>query len=241
MLNNKQVLVSGCSFSRGPGSWPYQLQNRLNFNLVNLALAGAGNTYIHNSIICELAKRKYDLVLIMWSGLERVDCQVTDIGLFKDTPYTSNYQSELNDWPEKVVVPINDQDYVGKNWVFGSGAINSDPMLRKINFLESQYKYMGIDEFTTQSLIYMISLQAILKQLNIHYVFSFYQNYQLILKNHYLYEFLDIDNIFNDQNISDITKQNNWYDIDGCHPSSEAHRNWAHLLQEFLLNKYAKN
>jgi hypothetical protein len=67
------VLANGCSFSRGPGSWPYALQSIYNFNLVNLAQSGAGNTYIFESTVLEISQRVYDLVLIMWSDPNRID------------------------------------------------------------------------------------------------------------------------------------------------------------------------
>ena len=81
-MQNKNVLVNGCSFSRGPISWPYCLQKKLNFNLVNLALPAAGNKYIHDSTITELNRRPYDRVFIMWTGLQRNDVQVADIKQF---------------------------------------------------------------------------------------------------------------------------------------------------------------
>ena len=141
-LNSQSnVLVNGCSFSRGPMSWPYYLQFEYGFNLVNLAQAAAGNLYIHNSTISELGCRKYDLVLIMWSGLDRVDCQVDNIDFFCQTPYTSLTQSQRNDWPEKIVQPINDQDYIEKNWVFV--CTGQDKFLKEIKFCESQFKFVG--------------------------------------------------------------------------------------------------
>ena len=76
MIQQKNLLVNGCSFSRGPNSWPYFLSN---VNLVNLAQAGAGNTYIHETTIAELSQRKYDLVIVMWTGIPRIDFKVNDI------------------------------------------------------------------------------------------------------------------------------------------------------------------
>ena len=78
----KKILVNGCSFSRGENSWPYQLQDLMNFDLVNLAQAACGNTYILESTISELSHRHYDFIIIMWSGVDRVDQRVDDIELF---------------------------------------------------------------------------------------------------------------------------------------------------------------
>lgn len=231
MLNNKRVLVNGCSFSRGPNSWPYQLQEACKFDLVNLAQGAAGNLYIHNATIAELAKREYDFVMIMWSGLERVDIQVNDISLLDHILYTSDKQSKLNDWPEKIIIPVNDQDYVEKNWVFV--CTYQELALRRLNFCQTNYKYQSLQEHLTQSLIHMISLQSILKQLNIPYVFSYYQNYQKLLKQHYLYKLLDTSKICDSQNIWDITVANKWKDHTD-HPNPQAHAAWADVLKTFI-------
>jgi len=236
MLSNKRVLVNGCSFSRGKIAWPYHLQEKLNFDLVNLAMTSAGNLYIHNSTITELAQRNYDLVIIMWSGIERVDCQVDDISLFSHMPHTSTYYSKHNDWPGKNIYPINDQDYVEKDWVFVCN-YSWFPELQKMKFCETNFKYQGYKQKLTQSLIHMISLQSILKQMNIPYVFSFYNNYHADLEQHNLYKMIDVNNIITDNNIHDITKRNNWFEEDGLHPNTEAHSKWTDILYNHLITK----
>jgi hypothetical protein len=230
----QQVLVNGCSFSRGPNSWPYFLQKQIGFDLVNLAQAGAGNTYIHHSTVSELSLRKYDLVLIMWSGLNRIDVQVEDIELFDQTTYTSKYQSSRNDWAEKICVPVNDQDYVEKNWVFGPRGINSDPVLKKTGLFDGLYRYCGPRQWLSTSLIHMISLQSFLKQQNIPYVFMFYNDYVDLLKTDSKYTLLDQTNLFINDNLNSLARSINSYDIDNVHPGSLAHENWANKLQIFL-------
>jgi len=230
----QQVLVNGCSFSRGPNSWPYFLQQQLGFDLVNLAQAGAGNTYIHHSTLSELAVRKYNYVLIMWSGLNRIDVQVEDIEQFGQSPGTSKYQSSQNDWPEKIVVPINDQDYVEKNWVFSGGFINGDTTIKKTGLFNGLYQYCGPKQFLSTSLIHMISLQSFLKQQDIPYVFMFYNDYIDLLKTDSKYALLDQKNLFIAKNINTLAHDNNSYDTDGIHPGSLAHEIWANELKEFL-------
>ena len=237
MLTDKNILVNGCSFSCGETSWPYHLQKMYEFNLVNLAQPAAGNLYIHNSTYTELSKRKYDFVFIMWSGIERVDFQVDDISLFDDISYTSQKTSMLNDWPKKVIFPLNDQDYVEKNWVFACNY--EDEKLRKIKFCETNFKYQGTEIKAIQTLIYMISLQNILKQLNIPYVFSFYINYLASLKQYDLYKFLDLKNICVQDNIFSIALKNKQYD-NTYHPTSNIHAMWAEILKNFIEENYAK-
>lgn len=231
-MQDKNVLVNGCSFSRGPISWPYHLQKKLNFNLVNLALSAAGNKYIHDSTITELSQRKYDHVFIMWSGLQRNDVQVADVAQF-DQCVTSAKQVLENDWDDKIVWPVNDQDYVEKDWVF-IGLDN--PYIQSIKFAE-YIKYRNKKNEVHQSLLYMITLQAVLKTLSIPYTFSFFTDYVADLKQSKLYSMLDFDNICAAENIHTIAKQIKSYDIDGYHPGIEANQLWADKLIEFINAK----
>jgi hypothetical protein len=84
MTAYKKLIVSGCSFTvndtAGPGatgrcSWAQFLAEKYDLELVNLAVAGAGNKHIADSLIVYLEQNSYDIteVLIgaMWSGIER--------------------------------------------------------------------------------------------------------------------------------------------------------------------------
>jgi len=226
------LLVNGCSFSRGPTAWPYHLNG---VNITNLACAGAGNTYIHDTTIAELSLRQYDFVAIMWSGLDRFDIKVDCIDSM-DTPYTSKYQSTRNDWKGKVIVPVNDQDYVEKDWLFGCGHINNDAFIKNTKLFNTIYRLQNRKQFAHKSLVYFISLQNTLKQLNMPYLFMFFQDYVNELKTLHpqLYKMLDQSQIYNDKNIYNITKANSWYDEDGQHPGLQAHQEWAELIQPFI-------
>ena len=231
-MQDKNILVNGCSFSRGPISWPYHLQKKLNFNLVNLALSAAGNKYIHDSTITELSQRKYDYVFIMWTGLQRNDVQVADITQF-DQAVTSATQVLENDWEDKPVWPVNDQDYVEKDWVF-IGLDN--PYIKLIKFAE-YIKYRNKSNEIHQSILYMITLQAVLKEQGIPYTFSFFTDYIDELKRSSLYYMLDFANICLTDNITTIAKTINSYEPDGYHPGVEANQLWSNKLIEFINAK----
>jgi hypothetical protein len=236
---SKRLLVNGCSFSRGPGSWPYFLSG---YDVVNLAQAGAGNIYIHETTIAELTKRSYDFVVVMWSGLHRIDLKVADISLFSESTCTSQYQHQQNDWPEKIIIPVNDQDYVEKDWVFGCGGINKDSVIRKSKIFEQIHKYVDESQFVYGCLIKMISLQNVLKQMKIPYLFTFYQDYEETLKMYpSLYNALDHIRIYNQENIYNITKKNNWFADDNIHPGIPAHQAWASLIQPKIDEIYEAN
>jgi hypothetical protein len=228
------VLANGCSFSRGPGSWPYALQSIYNFNLVNLAQSGAGNTYIFESTVLEISQRVYDLVLIMWSDPNRIDYRVdTEF----TTPYTSAYQSQKNDWPEKIIHPINDQHYVQKDWVFGCGYLNSDKALKEL--FAPYYRNVSYLQMVDSFLIKVIALQDILKQKDIPYIFSFYDNYvdEIRSVNPALCKLINWDNCCITDNIDTIMRKNNWFDTDNSHPGIQAHRVWAEELKKHITTK----
>jgi hypothetical protein len=171
----------------------------------------------------------------MWSGLERIDVQIERIEDFAQTPCTSQYQSSQNDWPEKIIEPVNDQDYVQKDWVFGVGHLNCDKFLLKNKLFEKQYQYQGSLQHLQRSMYHMISLQSYIKVRNIPYVFAFYQNYvsQFQQLPHLVLQ-LDQNFIYNSTNLFDITKQINDYDADGLHPGPQAHKQWAKDLVTFM-------
>ena len=231
----RNILTSGCSFSRGPIAWPNHIAQWYNANLVNLAQAGAGNTYISRSVMAELQQRSYDLVLVMWSGLERIDLQVEDIDQFVETKNTSQYQSKQNDWPEKIVEPINDQDYVQKNWVFGIGHLHRDVWLIKQGLFEKLYRHQDFKTHLQRSFYDMLSLESYLKSRSIPYAFSFYQNYIEAMGD--FAKQLDWTNIYNQTNLYDIARSMNDYDTDNIHPGPNAQRSWAHNFYTFLTTQ----
>ena len=232
------ILVNGPSVSRGPGSWPYLLQEHYNADLVNLSQAGAGNTYIHETTIAELAQRSYDLVAIMWGDQQRLDIKVKNIDYFHDTIYTSKFQKATNDWPEKIVEPVNDQDYVQDNWVFGCGYINTkDPCL--VELFDSYYQHTDTDSRYFSSIIKMISLQGVLKNLGVKYVFCGTRTLPLLKRYEHLYNLLDWNCIINDLTPHHVAYLKNSWEEDQLHPGSVAHREFAdhmiaHLRQHIL-------
>jgi hypothetical protein len=97
----KTLLVSGCSFTHNNSeahfAWANDLATWTGMDIVNLAIPGAGNTHIANSIILYIERHKLDpaetLVMVMWSGTARIDW-ITDQSLskFKNSyPFTYNY------------------------------------------------------------------------------------------------------------------------------------------------------
>lgn len=225
------ILVNGASVSRGPDSWPYLVQTHFDADIVNLSQAGAGNTYIHETTIAELAQREYDLVIVQWTTFQRFDYKVKDIRLFNNTIYTSKYQSEHNDWPGKKIFPVNDQNFVEKDWAFGCGyVVNNDKDQNLRSAFKEFYNYTGSAEQVYHTLMKIISLQSYLKVNNIPYLFCFGRPFKLLDRFEHLNKQLDYSYIFTDQYVIDIAKNNNFWDKEGLHPSAEAYKIFADAI-----------
>lgn len=232
------ILVNGTSISRGDKSWPYYLQEKIGAecNIVNLAQAGSGNTYIHESTVEEISKRPYDLVLIQWTYANRFDIRVKDITKFSDTTYTSDYQSRQNDWPSKVIWPINDQDYVQKNWIFGCGYINEQKNDSIGRVFKEYYRVTKRSDQIMSSLIKIISLQNTLKAMSVPYLFTSYRQMPRMQRFNHLYKLIDWSNFYSGPHLHTIAKNNNQID-DTFHPFSEAHLEYAGELYTNLVNR----
>jgi hypothetical protein len=231
------ILVNGTSISRGDKSWPYYLQHLIgSCNIINLAQAGSGNAYIHESTVVEIAQRKYDLVLIQWTYVDRLDVRVKDISKFSDTEYTSKFQSEQNDWPSKQIYPTNDQDYVQKDWVFGCGYINErkDDSIGRL--FKEYYNVTSFAEHMNASLIKIISLQNTLAALNIPYLFIEYRPMVQFDRFAHLCELIDWSQFANTPHLFDIAQERGALD-DTLHPSTECHAIFANHLYTELCNR----
>ena len=233
------VLVNGASICRGDGSWPYYLQEKAQtkFDLVNLAQSGAGNYYLHDSTISEIAKRPYNLVMVMWSYIERFDFRVKNITTFQDTEYNSWYSLRQNDWPSKKIHPVNDQEYVEDNWVFGCGYINQQLDTHSVGrVLKEYYREVGTREFMSTTLIKIITLQNTLKALGIPYVFM---NYRPLLKTKefdHLYSIIDWSNFYDGPYLHHLAKEYNDFN-DTLHPKTTSQQAYTNHVYEFLLKK----
>lgn len=234
-----KLLINGICKSRGPGSWPYPLQEMLGCDLVNLSLAGVGGNYIHETTINELLKRSYDLVIIQWNTSHHTSFKVDDITKYADSKNTSLYQASVNDWPEKIIEPVNDQDYVEKNWIMGTGHEHEplDSVGKFFSVYRGAVKYKQLVE---RDLIRIISLQSFLKCQQIPYVFTYGETIHKWKQYEHLYEKIDWSNWYLNDTIDDISKRNNGqYKSDdlalGATP--EGHLIYAELLAEHIKEK----
>lgn len=226
-----KILANGGSLSRGPGSWPYFIESALNAELVNLSQSGSGNTYVHETTIAELAQRSYDLVLIQWTPFIRFDYKVQDISKFAGTIFTSEHQHRQNDWPEKIVEPVNDQDYVERNWIFGCGVsvnVDKDPALN--DAFGGFYRYAGPSEYMYHATMKLISLQSFLQVKNIPYLFVFGRPFKILDRYRHLRDLVDWSRAYTDHYILDLAEKRQSWDPDGLHPSQAVYSEFADLI-----------
>lgn len=165
----KKLVVSGCSFTYNNHKnthciWSNALAEWAGMHITNLAVPGAGNAHIKNSIILHLEQTQPavddTLVLVMWSGPERIDW-ITDeqLSRFKDQyPFTHNYAA-------------GNELVVGGGWWANKPKTNLDQVL--INYS----KYQSDSSLALQSWLYIQDLENYLKIKGYNYYFLSWFDY----------------------------------------------------------------
>jgi hypothetical protein len=231
------ILLTGTCNSRGPESWPYYLKDIINCELVNLSIAGSSNPYIYETTINELAQRKYDLVLIMWGDSNHTSIKVNNIDAYADSENTSLYQSSVNDWPEKIVYPINDQDYVPKNWITNAGyQSGSNDSVAK--FFKQYHQAVTYKELIESDILRMIGLQGFLKEIRQDYLFLFSRPYTKFKRFDHLYKLIDWTRFYQEDTLLQIASRNN-NELRGNinhHPGPAGHKIYAEILSSYITN-----
>lgn len=237
-MNKKKSLSSGCSFTAG--NWEIEF-NRY-FKHYDSAYPGAGNKYIADSIIHLSSLEQYDCVVVMWSGLTRLDFPIVNHSYF------NNYfnQSMLG------------HTAANTKYIMSGGQIGNwleDPMAKL--FYENIYKFMSFEDLALLSLLEMIKLQGHLKSKNIKYYFMSYINYwnqpqdwfspnlDRGLNNYptldHIVNQIDFDQwIFlndNKDGVYELAQWNNDFLDDNYHPGPTTQRIWG----EFVLEKLARD
>lgn len=150
----KKILFVGCSFTEDCGftevnrskhHWPNLLANHYNCEFKNIAIGGMSNEEIFLRTTEEVLHQKYDLVIIMWSGLSR----------------RWVYTSDNN---------IDDFTIINKGEILGLG--NNNPDIRqyaKIHYVLLDNLYMDLKKW----LIFANTLAIVLKDHPFIYIKGF--------------------------------------------------------------------
>ena len=86
-MSNKNILVVGCSFTKGAGLrsedtddklWVNQLCDRIwpGCTVTNLAKIGANNSWIFHETLSALLLKKYDAVIVGWTAIPRFNVMI---------------------------------------------------------------------------------------------------------------------------------------------------------------------
>lgn len=248
------VLISGCSFTHWPeepGSeknicWPTYLQEKNpGLKIRNLAEPGAGNLYIANSVTDALmsSSGKYDMVLVMWSGLTRLDF-LTDLS---NPDWNSLFDAygfyrRMEHCPNRL------------GYIFSGGEIG--PWNRNMttrDLFKGMYRVSDHASLGYLNLIEIIKTQHLLKSMDIPYRFMSYVNYwgdqPHVSPNNdfgvaahpelkHLIDSIDFSQwIFADDSrtcIYELAKANDDYHGDRFHPGVKTHRQWADIMMPHL-------
>lgn len=239
-----KILVSGCSFTQWPEypggpniCWPKYLKELLpDSQIKSVAEAAAGNQYICDSVIRETLTDHYDQVLVMWSGVSRLD--------YLTSLEDSAWESLFNSYGFFRRLPD------GKlGWIFSGGQMGTwfkHPVAHKMFY--EMYKVSSELSLATINLMEMIKLQNYLKAKGIPYKFMSYVNYWTNGKNispngdFGLLDFPELKPLINEIDfnqwifdgdrrcIYDVAKDRNNFQADGFHPESATQRYWAELI-----------
>jgi hypothetical protein len=241
-----KILISGCSFTQWPEypggpniCWPRYLEPLMpDCQITSVGEAAAGNQYICDSVIRETLTNHYDQVMVMWSGVSRLD-----------------YLTSLEDpaW-ERLFDSYGFFRRLsgGKlGWIFSGGQMGTwfkNPVAHKMFY--EMYKVSSELSLATINLMEIVKLQNYLQSKGIPYKFMSYINYWRHGKNispngdfgvldfpelRLLINEIDFNQwIFADDHrkcIYDVAQELNSFEEDGFHPGPAAHQAWAELIR----------
>ena len=248
----EHLVVNGCSFTEiNPSykSWADIVNESFNFNTYsNLAMGGAGNSYICKSTIdylehCRVESEKI-LVAIMWSGISRKDLQINQ-----------DYWNllETHNYPFKAQTVFGRGDTEEHTYqVFSGGFAGSwtvNPITNEI--FKPHYKISSPEMMCKDSLLHFDQLSNYLERRKIKYVFTSYLNYWSFpdrlrygdyVLEHYVGKFPCFKNInfnnwlFLDNNkkcFGDYALENKLFDSTN-HPTGHAHKDFS---EKFMIPK----
>jgi len=245
----KHLVVSGCSFTSNlpapddePFQWPNLIAEWSGIKLHNLAIPGAGNTHISNSIRLYLdinnLPPEETLVIVMWSGIDRIDF-MTDPDASK---FTSVYPFGY-DYSDSAELSL------GGNWWNISNPCDIQKAI--INYS----KFQNNETYAIQSYLNMQSLSDYLSIRGYKYYFTSYFNYNILDKIEGNNDSgIDFFGILKKLNLS--SDRFTWVALDPCqyfgnwskkystlqqdnfHPGREAVERWPkEVLLPYLINE----
>jgi len=229
------TLLVGCSFLSHLNLENVHLINSDKYTI--LASPGAGNQAIAAQAIYEVCRTQYDQVVVIWSGINRVDIP---IGAHLSRHYQAHGKGHLYQWQ------------IGNMSWFHSGGMLGDtkqtPNAIK-NFLQIQYmSEADQNQYLTElSLLSIVSTQAVLNQRKIPYQMGFiydvksteYDRFEnchgTIDQQTPLYHSVDWTKFTDYTSPYVWARDHNRLKEDGYHPTNDAMIDWFRLAMNIDL------
>ena len=239
------ILISGCSFTQWPEypggpniCWPRFLQEiNSTLTIKSVAEAAAGNQYICDSVIKNVLENRPDQVLVMWSGISRLDYLTS----LEDPAWDALFDS----YGFYRRLPGNKL-----GWIFSGGQMGTwykNPVAHKMFY--EMYKVSSPLSLATINLTEIIKLQNFLKAKSIPYKFMSYVNYWNDQNNispngdFGVMQFPELQPLVNEIDFSqwvfsnqhrdgiyELAKSMNSFQADGFHPGNDIQRRWAEVI-----------
>jgi hypothetical protein len=231
----KKLLTNGCSYTWNNSesvalTWPYYLKDMASFNQVyDCSQAGSGNNHIFHSTINEIETNQHisptdTLVIINWSGLERVD-----VISQKDTDALINKtRSAYNFYLKNRYCYFDDFISLPFFRPYGKAETLLDELVLQY------YKVVGTDGQVICSITHILALSEYLKNKGYTAIFLYYETtlkkelslMNTSLSNALISKIVDIKSLgkYADEKLMRIPN-------DG-HPTPDAHLGWT---REYLM------
>ena len=256
------ILISGCSFTQWPEyaptpnnptppniCWPrYLSELKPDWTITNIGEPAAGNQYICDGVIRHIVEHPelaYDQVLVMWSGVSRLDFLTS----LEDPAWNSMYSSygfyrRVDSSPHKL------------GYIFSGGQVgtwNDNAVAQKM--FTQMYKVSSPLSLAMINIMEMIKLKNFLENKKINYKFMSYVNYwgtqeyvsrngdfgvnqypeiRRILKEFDWSKWIFLNNA--QDGLYELAVQNNDFQEDKFHPGNKTQEHWANLVFHQLQN-----
>jgi hypothetical protein len=238
-----KTLLVGCSFV-----------DRLNYRLNNddyhvdskkyqvLSSPGSGNQAIAARTIYQLSQDTYDKVVVVWSGINRLDFPISQ-ELHKTYPPNGK-----DSWAASC--PVGSMSWYHSGGICGSGTSESGTPESLRQFFRTQYlgAESGSTYLTEMTLLSIISCQAVLEKSGVPYQMAFIYDTQRSIPQETeehshgimdtaspLYSMVDWKKFTRFDAPYEWAKQHNRLETDGYHPTRNAMIDWLKLAMNIDL------
>ena len=239
-----QTLLAGCSFV---DRLAYRLnQDDWHINAQRyqvLASPGTGNQALSARTIYEVTQNSYDQVVVLWTGINRLDFPVSE-ELNKTYP-----ENKPNTWIARCQVGSMVWFHSGGMLGLGTTDDGATPEVLK-KFFRNQYvgTTSGSKYLTELTLLSIISTQAVLEKMNIPYQMGFIYDTQRMFDNEVfehchgvmykdtpLYDAVDWKKFTRFESPYEWAKREGRLEKDGYHPTRNAMIDWFRLAMNIDL------